>query len=472
MTTRINTNVSSLLAQNVLGRTNADLQTSLTRLSTGLRINAGKDDPAGLIASESLRRDITAINKAITNSERASQLIATADSALGQISSILNDVRGLVTEAANEGVLSTEQIEANQLQIDASLDAIDRISQVTTFQGRKLLDGSQDFIRDADPSTVTNIDIFQANFGTASQIAVDVNIAAAATQAQLTVGTGAFAPAGLDDDLVVQISGKDGAEVFTFEAGASLDSIVAAIDLVSDATGVDATNNAGVLELDSTAYGSAAFVAVEVISEGGSGTFATNLSGLRDAGTDIDATVNGFTANGKGNTLSVNNSTLSLSATVTEGDSTDFNFNITGGGATFQLGPQVVSNQQVGIGIVSANTAKLGGAAGRLYELRSGQANDLATDTTGAAAIVDEVITKIASIRGRLGAFERTTLGSNIASLQDTLANITEAESSIRDADFAKETAALTRAQILSQSGLSVLSIANSTPQNALALLR
>src|ERR1700754_3022610 len=120
--TRINTNVSSLIAQNTLTKSNADLQESLTRLSTGLRINAGKDDPAGLIASENLRRDITSANKAISNTERANQLIGTADSALGQISNLLNDIRGLVVEAANTGVLSAEQIDANQLQVDSSLE--------------------------------------------------------------------------------------------------------------------------------------------------------------------------------------------------------------------------------------------------------------------------------------------------------------------------------------------------------------
>ena len=84
--TRINTNVSSLVAQNTLGRSNSALEQALTRLSTGLRINTGKDDPAGLIASENLRRDITSANVAIGNSQQAGQLIATADSALGQIS--------------------------------------------------------------------------------------------------------------------------------------------------------------------------------------------------------------------------------------------------------------------------------------------------------------------------------------------------------------------------------------------------
>ena len=122
--TRINTNISSLISQNRLRRNNEDLQTSLTRLSTGLRINTGKDDPAGLIASEALRSDITSLNKAISNTQRAVQIIATADSALGQVSTILNTMRGLIVEAANRGAMSDAEIAANQLQIDSSLDAI------------------------------------------------------------------------------------------------------------------------------------------------------------------------------------------------------------------------------------------------------------------------------------------------------------------------------------------------------------
>ena len=113
--TRINTNVSSLNAQNSLARSNSQLQEALTRLSTGLRINTGKDDPAGLIASEVLRSDITSTNKAISNTQRANQIIATADSALGQVSSLLNDIRGLVEESANKGALSRDMILSNSL---------------------------------------------------------------------------------------------------------------------------------------------------------------------------------------------------------------------------------------------------------------------------------------------------------------------------------------------------------------------
>ncbi len=234
--TRINTNVSSLVAQKTLARSNTDLQSALTRLSTGLRINAGKDDPAGLIASEALRSDIISVEKAITNSERANQLISTADSALGQVSQLLNDIRGLVSEAANTGALSTEQVNANQLQIDSSLEAIDRIAQITSFQGKRLLDGNLDFItQGVDDSSISGLQIDQANFGTQNSIGVEVNVVTQATKGQLTFGFGAVASA-----VTLEVGGSNGTEAFNFAAGSTITEIASAVNLVSDATGVAA----------------------------------------------------------------------------------------------------------------------------------------------------------------------------------------------------------------------------------------
>ncbi len=277
---------------------------------------------------------------------------------------------------------------------------------------------------------------------------------------------------GLLADLVVEISGKLGSEVFSFSAGTTLDQIVAAVNLVSDATGVEASIEDGNLSLNSSEYGSKSFVDVNVIAEGEGGKFAEGLSELRNNGTDVDASVNGVKATGDGNRLSINTARLDLSLSVEAGSTDGITFDITGGGALFQLGPDIVSNQQARIGIQSVSTARLGGVSGKLYELRSGGNAALDTDVTKAAAIVDETINRVTSLRGRLGAFQKTTLETNIYTLNETLANLTEAESTIRDADFAQESAALTRAQILVQSGTSVLSIANSNPQNALALLR
>jgi flagellin len=182
--------------------------------------------------------------------------------------------------------------------------------------------------------------------------------------------------------------------------------------------------------------------------------------------------VNGLAAKGDGNVLSINTSTLSFSTSVEADFTGASSFNITGGGALFQLGPSVVSAQQARLGISSVNTASLGGTNGRLYQLGSGETFNLKSDSAGAAKVINEVIEKVASLRGRLGAFQRTTLESNSVSLSDTLSNLAEAESSIRDADFAKETAALTRSQILVQSGTAVLGIANQSSQSVLGLLR
>src|ERR1039457_866500 len=122
--TRINTNISALVAEQNLNKSNNQLQTTLTRLSTGLRINSAADDPAGMIASTNLGSNIAATQQAIANSQTAGQLISTADSALSQISALLTTINGLINQAANSSTESTSQIAANQSQIDSSLNAI------------------------------------------------------------------------------------------------------------------------------------------------------------------------------------------------------------------------------------------------------------------------------------------------------------------------------------------------------------
>jgi len=218
--TRINTNISSLTAQNTLAKTNAQLQQSLTRLSTGLRINSGKDDPAGLIASQSLASDIVGTEAGISNSELADKMISTADSALAQISSLLQDIQGLISDAANSGTLSADQIAANQLQIDSSLQAINRIAQTTGFQGKNLLDGSLGFqvsSTDSDYSAVESLNITQANLGSSGSMNnVSVAVTTAASQAQLTATLGgankATTTLTFDDDSTLTITAaNDGA---------------------------------------------------------------------------------------------------------------------------------------------------------------------------------------------------------------------------------------------------------------------
>jgi flagellin len=322
-------------------------------------------------------------------------------------------------------------------------------------------------------SQLSDLRIDQANFGTASQIAVNVFIDQQATKAGLNYTGGT-----LTNELVLEIGGRDGFEAFNFGATTTTAQIAEAINLVTDATGVTATVAGGTLSLESREYGSESFVSVRTLNSNDGGSFTTtdanSAAAERVNGTDVQARINGVSANGNGLVASLNTSTLDVSFSVSEllTDGSNVSFNIIGGGAVFQLGPDVVSNQQARLGIQNLNTARLGGVSGTLFELRSGKAKAVANDAVGAAAVVDEVISQVTQLRGRLGAFQKTALETNIFTLNDTLEALTEAESSIRDADFARESAKLVRAQILVQSGTAVLGIANQNPQNVLGLLR
>src|SRR5271168_1283025 len=138
----INTNVSSLIAQNALSQNNQALSTSLQRLSTGLKINSGADDPAGLIASQNLQAEQTGIQTAISNAGLAGNVIGTAEGGLNEVSSLLTQLQGLVGQAANTGALSSDQVGADQLQVDSILSTINRIANSTTFEGTQLLNGN------------------------------------------------------------------------------------------------------------------------------------------------------------------------------------------------------------------------------------------------------------------------------------------------------------------------------------------
>jgi flagellin-like hook-associated protein FlgL len=213
------------------------LQTSLERLSTGFRINSGKDDPAGLIASEILRSDITGIKKAVQNTERANMMIATADSALNQVTSLLNTIRGLITEAASTGTMSAEMIAANQLEIDKSLDAIDRIASQTTFMGQKLLDGSLSFdLQGVNRNDINGLEVNQVTFG-ATKSPVNVNVAVREAAAKATLY---YQNPAVSEDIALTWGGNYGYQTETFSRGATVKEIAERVNAVSDSTGVTA----------------------------------------------------------------------------------------------------------------------------------------------------------------------------------------------------------------------------------------
>ena len=231
-------NPLALGAQVQLQRNMATLGEILTRLTTGLRINSGKDDPAGLIASELLKSDITGTNMAIRNTQRANGMISVADSALGQVSNLLNDIKGLVVEASNSGAMSFEQIMANQLQVDAAIESIDRIARTTTYAGLRLLDGTLDFRTDLSGRAgglINNLSITSANFGNLSAVDVSVQVLEEAQK-----GTLLYNGTGVSQRTTIDVTGSVGTKTLTFGAGVSNDQIALAINAVSDSTGVAA----------------------------------------------------------------------------------------------------------------------------------------------------------------------------------------------------------------------------------------
>lgn len=501
---RINTNIDSLVSQRVLGQQNKALSQSLQRLSTGLAINRGADNPAGLIASEKLRSEQTRIETAIDNAQRADQVLNIADGGLQEISSLLVEVQGLVGQAANEAGLSAEEKQANQQQIDGILQTIDRIAATTSFQGTKLLNGGFDFQVDAVDANVSDFKLNAAKLNAGQTQAVQVVVTQSAQHAGLVVSS-IDANIRLGDDadarFTFEVAGELGSREFSYASGAAVSDIATAINTFKTVTGVSAVvSNTTQLVLKSTEFGSDQFVSIKIENgkddlEGsgiiglnatdedaagaGISTFANAVDTIRDNGQDIGATINGVAANGEGLTASVNTDVLDASITLDTaagGGQTIGTVNaltISGGGAAFNIGPSVDFNNQIRIGLENVAARKLGTTGvGFLDELGSGQSFNLVDgDLASAQKVIDGAIDKVSTLRGRFGAFQKNVIGSTINSLSVTLENTIAAESAVRDTDFAAETAELTRSQILVNAATNTLGIANSRPQAVLGLL-
>nr|MCU0689375.1 flagellin [Phycisphaerales bacterium] len=268
---RINSNIPALIARSNLTKANSDLETRLQRLSTGLRINRGADDPAGLIISQRLGSEIGGLNQAIKNTERASSVISTAEGALNEVSELLNSIKGLVVEAANTGAISAEERRANQLQIDSAIDSITRISESASFGGLKLLNGSLDYVLSGlRTSAITRARVFNANLANRSSLQVNVDVLNSAQTGRIYF-RGDWAVSGstqgvLPSATTLEIMGPRGARSLSFVAGTSLGAVAAGINALKDATGVSArlagANASGGLIINTTDFGSDQFVSV------------------------------------------------------------------------------------------------------------------------------------------------------------------------------------------------------------------
>jgi flagellin len=473
----INTNVSSLIAQNALARNQASEDTSLERLSTGLRINSGADDPAGLIASEGLKAQEAGLTQAISNAQRATNIVGTAEGGLNEINSLLTQVQSLVSQSANTGGLSSNEVSANQLQVDSILDTINRISGSTTFDGKQLLNGNLAYTTSsAATSAFSAIQVNAAQLADNKTTSVVVQVVNSATTGQVGfTSTNIAAGQGFTgaSAVTLQIAGNLGTEQLSFKGSASLSSVATAINNIEATTGVSATVAGTALKVNAVGFGSDQFVSVQNVS----GTFAvTGGTSGKAFGKDSVVNVNGATSttDGLNVTYHANGLDLNLTLTTALNKGKTKTFGITGGGATFALGAEVNETGKASIGIQAVSTGNLGNAGvGFLESIGSGGTNSLSSgnlDTT--QSILTAATNQVSTLRGRLGAFQTFTLGSTVDNLNVASENAASAESAIEDTNFASETANLTRDQILVSAAQTVLSQANARPQSVLSLLQ
>ena len=392
MTLSVNTNFASLSAQRNLSGSQGNLETSMERLTTGLRINSAKDDSAGLAISERMTAQINGLNQGVRNANDGISLTQVAEGALGEVTNNLQRIRELAVQSSNA---TNTQADRNALQAEVSqlLNEIDRVANKTSFNGVSLLDGS---------FTGANFQV-GANNGdvvTVSSI-TDANVAALGSATQTTT---------------------------TASEGAGLGSIA-----ISALTGYGTATVAGNFLVAGTDIGVLA-AASSAAERGGD---------LVEAINNISATT-GVTATSDGTNISL------ISAST---------FAATGTGAVTAIGFDVAGNSNSltftaanNVGIANLSVAGYSGA-------------QLALDQ------VDSALTAVNSARADLGAMQ-SRFDSIITTQQTTSDNLSASRGRIQDADFAAETAAMTKAQILQQSGIAMLSQANSAPQNVLALLQ
>lgn len=475
MSFRINNNIAAMGALRNVNSSTEGLNKSIGRLSTGLRINSAADDPAGLIASETFRSQISSLDQAVRNNQDAINYTKTAEGALDEVNTLLRDARTLAVASANSGVLTAEQQRANQEQLNSIASSITRIAGQTQFGTKKLLDGSSGINAQVTDATKLGSVFLNGTIGNTTLTAnavITIDSVTAATRASYT-STGNLATAGTLATGSFSVNGT----TFSFAQGTTRAEVINAVNAASSNTGVSASVSGNFIAFASTKFGSAAKIDF-VDANGVLGAAGTTSS---TAGTDATATVSVGGATGVAFTGGLNGSD---GLTLTDANGNRFRLTEAGNATTAvaaAVGQVVVGSAQFQIGGNKGQTALL--SLGNFAATQLGQgavsgrtmANlDItsASGATDAMAVIDAAINEVSSARGRIGNFQRNILESNVRSLGVARENLSATESAIRDTDVAAEMSQYTKMQILQQAGLSVLGQANSAPQSVLSLIR
>jgi flagellin len=496
MSLSIVNNTASLSAQNSLNNTNNALNTSLQRLSTGLKINSGADGPAAYVIGQQQSAQIAGLNTAIDNTNQAVSVVQTASGGLGEISSLLTQIRGLALNSANSGVNNSTALAANQAQINNAIATINSIAQTTTLDGKNLLDGSAAITGTADTANTLGLGNIQAGQNAAAGTYA-VNITTAGTGGTVTgaasdgsslatSGTLTLTGGGLTNGLTVSLSAGDNVNTAATKIQQALNSST------SDGGGAGkfaVSVTGGKITIASNVLGSSK---VTVSSDSAATKNATGFAtGAGTAGTDgvaLAATVSYNGGAAVNAAVSAGSGGLNNQISFGGADGLNFGVNVSGGtsatGTTnvtvannslvFQIGAN--ANQTASIAIANAQASALGTGVSGLNNANTTSlaAIDVTTQAGAQDAIqvVDQAISQVSSQSGTLGAFQVNTLQANATNLQNALTNTTSANQTTTNTDFSSEIANFTRLQTQLQAGATVLGNANQTTQLIAKLLQ
>jgi flagellin len=482
----INTNVASLSAQNNLNKSQSLSDQALERLSSGLRINSAKDDAAGLAISSRFDSQIRGLNVAQRNANDGISLAQTAEGALGQAGDLLQRIRELSVQSANDTNSASDrkslQAEVGQLQAE-----LNRVADTTNFNGQTLLNGdfaNAQFQVGANANQTINVSLSSARATDIGNYTADAG--GSILGSAIAAANDASAGNAIQADTLT-VSGNGQSESVTVAGGASAADIAANVNAVTSNTGVsaDATTTAtlsgigdGTVSFDLTADDG---TKVSVAATVGGGDLGTLAAAINDASatTGVTAVVDGSTIkleNQAGSNIAIENFTTDNATNTTmsvDGPDAAAAVDLTSGGtdSTLVTGTIEFSSSSAFSVQAAAQTEVVDAAKGG--QLQSVAAIDITT-TDGAnkaIATIDAALSTINSQRADLGAVQNR-FTSTIDAIATTSENLSAAQSRILDADFAAETAKLSKSQVLQQAGISVLAQANARPQQVLSLLQ
>ena len=479
----LNTNVASLNAQRNLSTSQTALQTSLQRLSSGLRINSAKDDAAGLAISNRMTTQINGLNQAARNASDGISLAQTAEGALVELTNNLQRIRELAVQSANATNSASDRAAIDQ-EVQQRIAEIDRIASQTSFNGVKVLDGtfgSATFQVGANVGETINVSL---------STGVRTNqIGQIAEKTGDAVSTNALT--GATGDLTIKVGNGTAVSV-----GQSVDTGIAGQSASSAYAKASAINAAGVSGLTATASNSVSGAWAATSLDGG-GSYSLDVNGTQVFATTADGAISASTivtqvnlyTNTTGVSASYDSSTGEITFSTTDGRDIALTEAVSGGtgGTAGGIADAVAS----AAGVTTKGTVQLSATEnitlGGSQEADIGFSNDevISKDSTTLSSVnvltvadseiamkrVDAALTSVSNLRSTFGAIQNR-FQSTIANIQTGVENLTASRSRITDTDFAAETASLTRAQILQQAGTAMLAQANQVPQNILTLLR